>query len=306
MTAHLFKSYLQKSSAEEAIMIHEKIASKNKQLFESIKSESSNAEQEFFDRSRKNDRRESIIFTKIFDDAFENARTFFHIRNMNQLKCWMQKDENVLIKTWVDIRNENIYVINEFNKKINKMKKLNEKYNDWIDELNDANLIIRELKVKLRERNFAENISENSNTFLFIIVSKIIVFIITFKKLFDSSIFIDDKNSTIDDWLRVMKNKLEENPNWFFIDIEQKVYVRFKIDEDAMKHLISRFFKNSIKSYIISKEIFNDLYQIFDDLNRRITALKTYKRLKQIESFKGFNTFWAEFQQLASDSELYN
>jgi hypothetical protein len=58
--------------------------------------------------------------------------------------------------------------------------------------------------------------------------------------------------------------------------------------------------------YIISKKIFDDLYQIFDDSNRRINALKTYKRLKQIESFKDFNTFWTEFQRLTSDFELYN
>jgi hypothetical protein len=73
-----------------------------------------------------------------------------------------------------------------------------------------------------------------------------------------------------------------------------------------MKHLTARFFKNSIKSYIIADEIFDDLYQIFDDSNRRTNALKTYWRLKQIESFKDFNIFWAEFQRLASDSELYN
>jgi hypothetical protein len=73
-----------------------------------------------------------------------------------------------------------------------------------------------------------------------------------------------------------------------------------------MKHLISRFFKNSIKSYIISKKIFDDLYQIFDDSNRRINALKAYRRLKQIESFKDFNIFWIEFQRLINDSKLYN
>jgi hypothetical protein len=64
-------------------MIHEKIVSKNKQSIESIESESSNAESS---RSRRNDRRVSIIFIEIFDDAFEDARTLFHIRNMNQLK----------------------------------------------------------------------------------------------------------------------------------------------------------------------------------------------------------------------------
>jgi hypothetical protein len=73
-----------------------------------------------------------------------------------------------------------------------------------------------------------------------------------------------------------------------------------------MKHLISRFFKNSIKSYTIADEIFDDLYQIFGDSNRRTNVLKAYRRLKQVESFKDFNIFWAEFQRLVSDSELYN
>jgi hypothetical protein len=103
-----------------------------------------------------------------------------------------------------------------------------------------------------------------------------------------------------------MRNKLKENANWFFTDVQQKAYVRIRIEDDAMKHLTTRFFKNSIKSYTIADEIFDDLYQIFDDSNRRTNVLKIYRRLKQIESFKDFNTFWAEFQRLASDSELYN
>jgi hypothetical protein len=103
-----------------------------------------------------------------------------------------------------------------------------------------------------------------------------------------------------------MRNKLKENANWFSTDVQQKAYVRIKIEDDAMKHLTTRFFKNSIKSYTIANDIFDDLYQIFDDSNRRTNALKTYRRLKQIESFKNFNIFWAEFQKLISDFELYN
>jgi hypothetical protein len=106
--------------------------------------------------------------------------------------------------------------------------------------------------------------------------------------------------------LSIMRNKLKRNANWFSIDVQQKAYVRTRIDDDVMKHLTTRFFKNSIKSYIIANEIFDDLYQIFDDSNRRINVLKTYRRLKQIESFKNFNIFWTEFQRLVSDSELYN
>jgi hypothetical protein len=124
--------------------------------------------------------------------------------------------------------------------------------------------------------------------------------------LSDSSIFTDDKDLIIDDWLLVMRNKMKENANWFFTDVQQKAYVRIRIDDDVMKHLIFRFFKNSIKSYTISKKIFENLYQIFDDSNRRINVLKAYRRLKQIESFKDFNTFWVEFQRLTNDFELYN
>ncbi len=286
-------------------MIHEKIVSKDKQSIESIESRSFDAEQRFSSRSMKNKRRVSIISIEIFDDEFEDAKISYHVRNVAQLKYWLKKDENALIKAWINIRDESIFVINEYNKKVMKFDEFTDEYNDRIDELNDAKLIVCELKVELRERNL-ENNFRNSNILLFIIEDEVIVFTATFKKLFDSSIFTDDKDSIINDWLSVMRNKLKENANWFSTDVQQKTYVRIRIDDDVMKHLIFRFFKNSIKSYIISKEIFDDLYQIFDDSNRRINALKAYRRLKQIESFKNFNIFWIEFQRLASDSELYN
>jgi hypothetical protein len=128
----------------------------------------------------------------------------------------------------------------------------------------------------------------------------------TLKKLLDSFIFINDKNSNIEDWLSTMKNKLKENSDWFSIEISKKAYVRTRIDEDAMKHLTSRFKKDSIKSFMIVEKIFDDLNWVFDDLNKRINVLKAYKRLKQIETNKKFHTFWAEFQRLVSDSKIYD
>ncbi len=277
-------------------MIHEKIVFRDKQSIESIESKLFDAEQWFSSRSMKNKRRVSIISIEIFDDEFEDAKTFYHVQNVAQLKYWLKKDENALIKAWVNIRDESIFVINEYNKKVMKFDEFSEEYNDRINELNDAKLMIRELKIELRERNL-----RNSNIFLFIIESDVIVS--TSKKLSDSSIFTDDKDLIIDDWLSIMRNKIEDNANWFSTDVQQKAYVRIKINDDAMKHLIFRFFKNSIKSYTIADEIFDDLYQIFNDSNRRINVLKAYRRLKQIESFKEFNIFWAEFQRLTSDSE---
>ncbi len=184
------------------------------------------------------------------------------------------------------MRDEHAAFFNQLNKKIDEMNELTKNYNIQANKLHDVILIIRELRVEQRERN-----ATNSNMFLFITENEVIVFTATFKKLLDSSIFTDDKDSIIDDWLSVMRNKLKENANWFSIDVQQKAYVRIKIEDDAMKHLTTRFFKNSIKLYTIANEIFDDLYQIFDDSNRRTNALKIYRRLKQIESFKNFNIF---------------
>jgi hypothetical protein len=89
------------------------------------------------------------------------------------------------------IRDESIFVMNEYNKKVMKFDEFTNEYNNRIDELNDAKLIIRELKIELRERNLFEN------TLLSIIEDDVIVS--KFKKLFDSFVFIDDKNSIIDD-----------------------------------------------------------------------------------------------------------
>jgi hypothetical protein len=80
--------------------------------------------------------------------------------------------------------------MNEYNKKIVKFEEFTIEYNNCINELNDVKLIIRELKVKLREKNL-------KNTFLFIIEDDVVVS--TSKKLSDSSIFIDDKDFIIDD-----------------------------------------------------------------------------------------------------------
>jgi hypothetical protein len=97
----------------------------------------------------------------------------------------------------VNIRDKSTFVINEYNKKVMKFDEFISEYNDQVDELNDAKLIIRELKVELRERDLAEHISANSNKSLFTTEKKVLI--ARSKKLFDSSVFIDDKDLVIDD-----------------------------------------------------------------------------------------------------------
>jgi hypothetical protein len=90
------------------------------------------------------------------------------------------------------MRDEHASFFNQLNKKMKKMNELTENYNNQANKLHDALLIIRELKVEQREKNVI-----NSDTLLFTTERE--VFIVTFKKLSDSSIFIDDKNSFIND-----------------------------------------------------------------------------------------------------------
>jgi hypothetical protein len=90
------------------------------------------------------------------------------------------------------MRNEHVSFFRQLNEKVKKMNELTEDYNDQANKLHDVILIIRELKIELREKNV-----KNSNTLLSIIEDDVIVS--TFEKLSDFFVFTDDKNFIIDD-----------------------------------------------------------------------------------------------------------
>jgi hypothetical protein len=94
------------------------------------------------------------------------------------------------------MRDEHAAFFNQLNKKIDEMNELTKNYNTQTDKLHDVMLIIRELRVEQRERNIE---AINSNILLFIIEDEVVVSTATFKKLFDSSVFTDDKDFIIDD-----------------------------------------------------------------------------------------------------------
>jgi hypothetical protein len=94
------------------------------------------------------------------------------------------------------MQDEHAAFFNQLNKKIDEMNELTKNYNTQTDKLHDVILIIRELKIEQRERNIE---AINSNILLSIIESEVIVSTATFKKLSDSSVFIEDKDSIIDD-----------------------------------------------------------------------------------------------------------
>jgi hypothetical protein len=94
------------------------------------------------------------------------------------------------------MRDEHAAFFNQLNKKIDEMNELTKNYNTQTNKLHDVMLIIRELRIEQRERNIE---AINSNIFLSIIEDEVVVSTVTFKKLLDSSVFTDDKDSIIDD-----------------------------------------------------------------------------------------------------------
>lgn len=129
---------------------------------------------------------------------------------------------------------------------------------------------------------------------------------ITSNKFSNSSIFTDEKNTVIDEWLFVMRNKIKVNENWYSTKTLKKTYVRTRLKDDAMKHLAIRFEKDSIKLFDTVDEIFDELTRIFDDLNKRMNVMKVFRRLKQIAQHKEFHIFWSAFQRLADDAKTFD
>jgi hypothetical protein len=82
-------------------MIHEKIASKDKQSVASIETESSN-------RSMREVRRESVISTDEIEDESKSASISYHIQNLDQMKYWLKKDEASIATTWKNMRKEHV------------------------------------------------------------------------------------------------------------------------------------------------------------------------------------------------------
>ncbi len=254
----------------------------------------------------KNNRRESLIQPEEIDEE-EHVVFFYHIETLDDLVYWVNKDVTAVESMLTEIRKENVELNNLYNAIVDERARYEVEYERLkkrVEELehdrDDENENMKSLDVSVESMRDA-SVRVDVSAFVMTTIN-----IATSKKLSDSLILIDDKDPNIEDWLSAMRNKLKKNADWFPTETSKKTYVRTRIDEDSMKHLASRFKKNSIKSFLIAEEIFDDLNRVFDDSNKRINALKAYRRLKQVETNKEFHTFFAKFQRLASDSKIYD
>ena len=102
----------------------------------------------------------------------------------------------------------------------------------------------------------------------------------------------------IDVWESKMVKKLTANADHYPTEALRMVYVNSRVDGEAYKHLAARSRIGARKPFAIVEEMFEVLQKAYGDVNQKHTAMNKFRDLKMT---KDFNSFWAEFQVLASE-----
>ena len=160
-------------------------------------------------------------FIEEHSEEFQNH--FFQISDVDSLKSWMKSSsaasfiheddesfaEMIILLVFYKIWKAQSLA---FDKETDQFYKLNKQQEDEI----------KELKTKLQTK---EN---TSSDFIYFEHSKS-------QKIFDSSLFTDEKNSTWKNWCEKIQNKLEININFFFNEWVKLSYVHSRLFNDAAK-----------------------------------------------------------------------
>ena len=99
-------------------------------------------------------------------------------------------------------------------------------------------------------------------------------------------------------WKSKMTKKLVANANHYPTKALRMVYMDSRVDGNAYKHLAARLRIGARKLFATAEEMFEVLQKVYEDSNRAHTAANKFRDLKIT---RDFNSFWMEFQVLASE-----
>ncbi len=117
-------------------------------------------------------------------------------------------------------------------------------------------------------------------------------------KFSNSSVFIDEDESTWNSWRIKMNDKLQANVDHFNNENICIVYVISRLEDDAAEHIFAWHHHDASHSYILIYELFEYLKEIYDELNRNRKCHHEYNVLRQTD--KLFNIFYFNFMKLFS------
>jgi len=116
------------------------------------------------------------------------------------------------------------------------------------------------------------------------------------QKIFNSSLFTDEKNSIWKNWYEKVQNKLKINVDLFSSEWVKLSYVHFRLFNDAAEITQSKRERDCFNSYKIIDELLKELAQLFDDSDKEVNFRRNYYNL--IQEQKKFSEFYTQFWQL--------
>ncbi len=117
-----------------------------------------------------------------------------------------------------------------------------------------------------------------------------------YHKILNSSMFIDEKNSTWENWSFDIRKKLAINVDIFSNELYKLSYINFWLANDVVKVTQVRRDLNCDNFYLIVNELLKKLAQSFHDSDKKDNYHRKYINL--IQESKKFSNFFNQFQWL--------
>ena len=150
--------------------------------------------------------------------------------------------------------------------------------NKIIQELNKAKTIIHFLQndlTKQQNQSSIDQLLQSMKTHSFVIIS---VFIdlnaskaIKSVKLFDEKTTTNNDENEFVNWLNEIKNKFQNNVNWYSIEISKIDYVKSQliINDDIVKHIQARLRFDDDKFFKTIEEVLQMWIKMYENLNKK-------------------------------------
>ncbi len=197
-----------------------------------------------------------------------------HIKRLNELKI-NQMTINTQEKTIIELR-----------EKVLSLKKKQRSVN----QLRSRQSIKSRVSMKSLSRQSIENHTQHKSFILFNNDHHK-----SFKFL-NSSVFIDEDESTWNSWRIKIDDKLQTNVDYFVDEIICIVYVISRLEDDAAEHIFTWHHHDALHSYISIYKLLKHLEEIYENQNKNQKCRCKYNALRQADKF--FNVFYFNFMKL--------
>ncbi len=246
------------------------------------------------------------VFLISFDASAksQNVATSWNINTSQQLRQWAIDQSDEIIKMLIELRDQRDMTLklNEqwINVQVDHIKRLDElEINQMtIDTQEETIIELREKVLSLKKKQRSANQSRSRQSTESRASTKSLsrqsienhtrrdsftLFNNDHHKSFkflNSSVFIDEDESTWDSWRIKINDKLQTNVDHFDNENICIVYVISRLEDDAAEHIFAQRWHDASHSYISINELFEHLKEIYDELNRNRKCRHKYNALR--------------------------